>query len=114
MLAGNVIRTALLCSTLGLPALQAAEEEQWHFVVSNRAESRVTKLETSRNGNEWRDFDIGNGIGPGKFATLVWAGTNKDETCHQWLRATFNNGTYSEVTKQDFCRNLDVPIEFSE
>jgi hypothetical protein len=71
-------------------------------------------LEVSQDKHEWGNFDIGDGIGPGERAKLVWASSTNDEKCHQWIRAKFSDGTWSEPTKQDFCRDLDDPIEFTE
>ncbi len=114
MSATNIVRTTALCLILGLPAFQVGAAEQWHFVVKNKTGSNITKLEVSQDKNEWGNFDIGDGIGPGEKVTLNWASTTNDEKCHQWIRAKFSDGTWSEATKQDFCRDLDEPIEFSE
>jgi len=110
----NIVRTTALCLILGLPAFQVAAAEQWHFVVKNKTGTNITKLEVSQDKHEWGNFDIGDGIGPGEKVTLNWASTTNDEKCHQWIRAKFSDGTWSEATKQDFCRDLDEPIEFSE
>jgi|SRR5689334_15152760 len=108
------LRVALFALPLGALALNAAAAEQWHFVVKNKTESNIVKLEVSQDKHNWGNFDIGDGIGPGVRATLVWSADTNDEKCHQWIRAKFDDGEWSEATKQDFCHDLDDPIEFSE
>ena len=108
------VRAALLCLPLTLVAMNAVADEQWHFVVKNKTESNITKLEVSQNKHDWGNFDIGDGIGPGERATLVWSSSTDNEKCHQWIRAKFSDGSWSEPSKQDFCRDLDEPIEFTE
>jgi hypothetical protein len=110
----TIFRTTLLCLALGLPALQAVAEDQWHFVVKNKTSSTISVLEVSQNKSSWGNFDIGSGIAPGETATLVWASSTNDEKCHQWIRAKYRDGSVSEPSKQDFCKDLDDPIEFSE
>ena len=110
----NTIRAGLLVAALTLPALYASAADQWHFKVKNATESRITKLEVSEDKKEWGDFDIGRGIAPGKTETMVWDSSTDDEGCDQWIRAKFSDGSYSEASKQNFCEDLDTPIEFSE
>jgi hypothetical protein len=110
----NSIQTSLLCLALALPALNAVADDQWHFVVHNKTAANIVKLQVSQDKSEWGNFDIGSGIGPGERATLVWASSTDDQKCHQWIRAKFADGSFSEATKQDFCHDLDDPIEFTE
>lgn len=110
----NTIRTTLLCVALGLPALQASAAGEWHFKVTNKTDAKITKLQVSEDKKDWGDFDIGSGIGPGKTETLVWDSSTDNESCTQWIRAKFADGSTSEPSKQDFCKDLDDPIEFSE
>jgi len=109
----NTLRTALVATAFALPATQAVAE-QWHFKVTNATESRIVKLQVSEDKKSWGDFDIGRGIAPGKIVTLVWDPSTDDEACEQWIRAKFSDGSSSPASKQDFCTDLDTPIEFSE
>ena len=103
-----------LVAGIGLFASQAFASQEWHFVVKNKTSSRITKLQVSTDKSDWGDFDIGKGIDPGKKATLVWDKSTNDQPCKQWIRAKFKDGTYSEASRQDFCKDLDDPIEFSD
>ena len=110
----NIVQASLLCVAFALPTLQAAAADQWHFVVKNTTESRITKLQVSQDKKEWGDFDVGRGIASGETATMLWDSSTDNENCKQWIRAKFMDGSFSEPSKQDFCEDLDTPIEFSE
>ena len=112
----KTFRCALLaCIALTACATDAlARASQWHFKVTNATESKIVKLQVSLDGKEWGDFDIGSGIRPDETSTLVWDSSTDDDPCEQWLRAKFSDGNYSKPSKQDFCTDLDNPIEFSE
>ena len=110
----NMMRAGLLVAALALPVLNATAADQWHFKVKNATESRITKLEVSEDKKEWGNFEIGRGIAPGKTETMVWDSSTDDEGCDQWIRAKFSDGSYSEPSKQNFCEDLETPIEFSE
>jgi len=108
------ISAALLALSLGAFALHAAADQQWHFVVKNKTDSNIVKLQVSQDKHQWGNFDIGSGIAPGERATLVWAADTDEQKCHQWIRAQYADGSSSEPSKQDFCHDLDDPIEFTE
>lgn len=111
----NALSFALLCVAFVLPSPDAAAAAgQWHFKVTNKTAVNITKLQVSEDKSTWGNFDIGNGIGPGKTETLVWDSSTDNEACKQWIRAKFSDGTFSEASKEDFCKDLDDPIEFSE
>jgi hypothetical protein len=105
---------ASLCVAGCLASLQAVAGDDWHFVVKNNTSVNITKLQVSQDKSTWGNFDIGSGIGPGERATLIWAASTDEQKCHQWIRAKFSDDSYSEPTKQDFCHDLDDPIEFTE
>jgi hypothetical protein len=111
---GNTLKIALLCAAVSLPSLYARAADEWHFKVTNATQSRITKLQVSEDKKTWGDFDVGRGIAPGKTETMVWDSSTDDEGCEQWIRAKFSDGTFSEPSKQNFCEDLDDPIEFSE
>lgn len=97
-----------------LLAGQAFALQQWHFVVKNLTSSRIVKLQVSTDKHDWGDFDIGKGIATGEKVTLVWGESTNNEPCKQWIRAKFKDGSYSDPSHQNFCKDLDEPIEFSD
>lgn len=103
-----------LCAGMTLLAGSAFALGQWHFVVKNSTSSRIVKLQVSADKSDWGDFDIGKGIMPGEKATLVWDASTDDQPCKQWIRAKFKDGTSSAPSRQNFCEDLDEPIEFSD
>ena len=105
---------SLLGIAIGLPAIQASAADEWHFVVANKTSSKIVKLQVSEDKSEWGDFDVGSGIGAGKTETMIWDHSTDGEGCEQWIRAKFADGSTSPASKQDFCQDLDDPIEFSE
>lgn len=111
----TMLKAALVCAAIALPALQAcAGESEWHFKVTNATSSPIKKLQVSTDNKTWGDFDVGSGIGPGKTETMVWDSSTDGENCEQWIRAKFADGSTSPASKQDFCADLESPIEFSE
>jgi hypothetical protein len=105
---------SLICIAVALPAMQASAADEWHFVVSNKTSSKIVKLQVSEDKSEWGDFDVGSGIGAGQTETMIWDHSTDGEGCEQWIRAKFADGSTSPASKQDFCQDLDDPIEFSE
>jgi hypothetical protein len=110
----NMFRAGLFCAALTLTALNASAADQWHFKVKNATETRITKLQVSEDKKTWGDFDVGRGIAPGKTETMEWDSSTDGEGCDQWIRAKFSDGSTSPPSKQNFCEDLDTPIEFSE
>lgn len=108
------LQAALVCAILGFAAMQAHAADEWHFVVSNKTSSKIVKLQVSEDKAEWGDFDVGGGIAAGATETMIWDHSTDNEGCEQWMRAKFADGTTSPASKQDFCQDLDDPIEFSE
>lgn len=108
--------SASICIALGFVAISAtAKPGEWHFKVKNSTNTDIVKLQVSPNKKDWGAFDIGkDGIGPGETAKLVWDSSTDSEPCEQWIRAKFSDGEYSAPSKQDFCEDLDTPIDFGE
>lgn len=107
-----VIAAALTSGTVMLPLANAQANDELYFFVTNKADSRIVKLQVSENNKSWGDFDIGKGIAPGETAELAWSSSTNDEACAQWIRAKFADNSISTPAKFDFCENLDDPIEF--
>ncbi len=110
----TTLSISLLCIATAIPALQASAADEWHFVVSNTSSSKIVKLQVSEDKSEWGDFDVGSGIAAGSTVTMIWDHSTDGEGCEQWMRAKFADGSFSEASKQDFCEDLDTPIEFAD
>ncbi len=109
-------RTLLLATVIGTLSLVAkaspATAGQWYFWVKNNSDATIQKLLVSEDRRQWGYFDIGNGIAPGDEVKLNWDESTNNEGCNQWIKAQFSDGAESKPAKFNFCKDLDVPIEF--
>ncbi len=97
---------------LGLTAARlSAEAGSYSFKVHNTTKNTITKLLASEDGETYGNFDIGDGIKPGKTMTLVWDKSTDSGKCHQWFKAVFDDGDESEAKQFDFCEK-DLTLEF--
>jgi hypothetical protein len=114
----HINRTSLIASSLlilGLAANSApAFAGQWYFYVENASSATIKKLYASEDGKKWGYFDIGSGIGAGKSIKLNWSSSTDDQSCKQYLKAVFADGSESKSAKIDFCNDLDDPIVFND
>jgi hypothetical protein len=91
-----------------------AAAEEWHFLIDNQSSASITEILVSENKKNWGRFDVGEGIDAGTTATMIWDQSTNGESCTQWLKASFSDGSHSAPTKFDFCKDLDTPIVFSD
>lgn len=84
---------------------------EYSYKVHNKTKSTITALLASEDGKEYGEFDIGDGIRPGKIVTLVWDKSTDDGNCEQWIKAKFADGDVSPAAKHDFCEK-DLVLEF--
>jgi hypothetical protein len=110
----TAMKTILPAVLLVLAAGQASAASEYHFKVANSTTTDITKLQVSVDKKSWGDFDVGDGIKAGETETLVWDASTNDEPCEQWIRAKFSDGEWSAPSHQDFCKDMDTPIEFGE
>jgi hypothetical protein len=85
---------------------------EYKYKVHNKSKNTITKLLASEDGKEYGEFDIGDGIKPGKIVTLVWDKSTDEGNCEQWIKAVFDDGESSPAQKFDFCEE-DLVLEFS-
>jgi hypothetical protein len=98
---------------IGLGAnVASVSAEQWYFYVTNGSTATISNLLVSETGNSWGEFDIGTGIGSGEKSKLVWDSSTNNESCKQYIKAVFSDGSESNPAKFDFCKDLDTPIVF--
>ncbi|MDQ6624741.1 MAG: hypothetical protein M3Y69_01180 [Verrucomicrobiota bacterium] len=93
------------------PTIANAEGENGNFKVTNTTKTKIVKLLASENGKDYGNFDLGDGIAPGKTVTLNWGKNTKDTGCKWFLKAVFSDGEESEAQKFDFCED-DLELEF--
>lgn len=109
----NFLISASLLAFGLLHNVASASAEQWYFYVKNNSSSAIKSLLVSEteNGN-WGYFDIGSGIASGVKNKLVWSGSTNNESCNQFIKATFADGSESVPAKFNFCKDIDDLIEF--
>lgn len=88
-----------------------AHAGDYSFTATNTTNSPITKVFVSENKKTWGYFDIGSGIKPGSTANLVWDQSTNSESCSQWVKAVYADGSESEPAKFDFCEN-GLEIDF--
>lgn len=108
-----VLTPAVALVALALSSLSTFAADEFSFVVKNKTESRITKILVSENGRSYSPFDIGRGIKPGEKVTLVWDKSTNSESCKQWVKAVYADGSEAKAAKFDFCEE-DLEIEFEE
>jgi len=93
---------------------EAPAAQQYHFKVANKTSSDITTLQVSVDKKTWGKFDVGDGVKAGETETFVWDESTNDEPCEEWIRAKFADGEWSPASHQNFCKDMDSPIEFTE
>ncbi len=105
--------TLLVITSLfaGVVSSAAAAESEYSFSVRNNTRVKITKLLVSENKKDWGYFDIGQGIAPGSDMTLVWDSSTNNESCDQYVKAAYADGSESEEAKFNFCE-ANLELEF--
>lgn len=103
---GRAGRVGLLIFTLVLmcaAAGHASPPEVYSFTIYNRTERVITRIFVSEDGDDYRLFDIGEGIVPSTTAELIWTESTNLAGCRQYIRAMFDDDSQSEAVRFDFC-----------
>ncbi|EKF58290.1 hypothetical protein QWE_16848 [Agrobacterium albertimagni AOL15] len=104
----NGLFAIAIAAANGMTAI-VAKADEFSFKATNTTSSAITGILVSENKSTWGAFDIGSGIKPGSTAELVWDQSTNSESCAQWVKATFADGSESEAAQFDFCENgLDL------
>ncbi|HYR29510.1 MAG TPA: hypothetical protein VEU30_13650 [Thermoanaerobaculia bacterium] len=85
--------------------------DEYKFEVTNNSGQGIKKIMVSEDGSSWGQFNIGKGIAAGATVTLVWDESTNGESCEQYFKAVFADGSESEAAQFDFCE-ADVALEF--
>jgi hypothetical protein len=111
-LIGKVISALGACMALNGAFVVNAHATDYSFVVHNSTDSTITQILVSEDGRKWGQFRLGSGgIKPGKAVKLVWDSSTNSESCQQYVKAVYADGSQAKPTKFDFCEN-DLEIEF--
>ena len=83
----------------------------YKFNVHNNSGQAIKKILVSEDGEEFGFFNIGSGIKAGATVTLVWDESTNGESCSQYFKAVFADGSESEAEEFDFCEE-GLTLEF--
>lgn len=100
-----------LAVALAFLFVTGAIADDYSFKVTNNTDQAIKKILVSEDGEEYGFFNIGKGIAAGATAELVWAQSTEGESCEQYFKAVFADGSESEPAKFDFCES-EVALEF--
>lgn len=85
--------------------------DEYSFEVTNKTRTTIKKILVSEDGEEYGYFNIGAGIKPGQTVELVWDSSTNGESCEQYVKAVYADGSESEPATFDFCES-DIALEF--
>lgn len=100
-----------LAVTSFVPLTARADDGDYSFKVKNTTKGLITKILVSADGDKYGYFDIGSGIKPGETMTLTWDKSTNGESCHQYFKAVWEDGSEGKPVKFDFCEK-DLELEF--
>ena len=106
------LSNSLLRSTAGLLTCAAlassASASDYSFFVTNSSNADIVRIQTQMLGGPWGDFDLGGPIHPGEHTELHWGADTNDQSCTQFVRAKFSDGSFSTPAKFNFCSTPDI------
>ena len=102
-------RIALFVSVFLFMSVSAFAD--YKFNVHNNSGQAIKKILVSEDGEEFGFFNIGSGIKAGATVTLVWDESTNGESCSQYFKAVFADGSESEAEEFDFCEE-GLTLEF--
>ena len=89
----------------------SAFADSYKFDVHNNSGQAIKKILVSEDGEEFGMFNIGAGIKAGATVTLVWDASTNGESCEQYFKAVFADGSESDAEQFDFCEE-GLTLEF--
>ncbi|PWW00110.1 hypothetical protein DFR52_103312 [Hoeflea marina] len=111
----NSARIAFVTLSFSIAAIgmiaTSAHADEFSFTATNTTDSAITEVLVSENKSDWGYFDIGSGIKPGSTVNLLWDQSTNNESCTQWVKASYADGSESEPAKFDFCED-GLEIDF--
>ena len=111
--ARTVVLVAFALIFMSGAAGHASPPEVYAFTVYNNTERVITKIFVSEDGDDYKLFDIGEGIVPSTTAELIWTESTNLQSCRQYFRAVYDDDSQSEAVRLDFCQP-GVVLEFKQ
>ncbi|HVF71005.1 MAG TPA: hypothetical protein VM940_05295 [Chthoniobacterales bacterium] len=105
-----LIGCALLVTAF-VPPTARGDDDDYSFKVKNTTKGLITKILVSEDGEKFGFFDIGAGIKPGETMVLTWDKSTNGESCHQYFKAVWEDGSEGKPVKFDFCES-GLVLEF--
>jgi hypothetical protein len=103
---------SLLQSSVALLAFgglaSSAVASDYSFFVTNNAHTDIVRIQTQMLGGPWGNFDLGGAIHPGEHVQLHWAENTNNQSCTQFIRAKFADGSFSSPAKFNFCSTPEI------
>jgi len=104
ILFGLALASAVILPRLGIAADEEGEGKEYSFVLHNTTQEKLTGLMVSEDGEKWGKFDVGGGLKPGESAKFVWDKATNSQSCTQYVKAEFEDGSESKPVQHDFCK----------
>lgn len=95
----------------GFFVLSTLAAGDYSFKVHNTTDALIKKILVSQDKKEWGEFDVGSGIKAGSVVTLVWDESANNESCKQYVKAVFADGSETDPAKFNFCEK-GLELEF--
>jgi len=84
----------------------------YSFKLHNKTDKKIVKLLASPDGDDYGEFDIGEGIDAGETATLEWDKSTDEGNCEWYFKAVLEDDDNTSPVKFNFCeKNLMLEIE---
>ncbi|MGE5655517.1 MAG: hypothetical protein ACM37W_02665 [Actinomycetota bacterium] len=112
MASPNFFKVALATATLAVALLPISRAlAEYSFTVTNKTSSAIREILVSEDGKSWGHFDVGSGIGAGETAKLVWDKSTNNESCTQYIKAVYKDGSEAAPAKFNFCEETNLVFE---
>ena len=105
----HALSVTLTLFSLTIPQVSYAQE--YSFTVVNKTNTAIGQILVSEDGDTWNYFEIGDGISPGETVKLVWDKSTNNQSCEQYIKAVYSDGSEAEAASFDFCQQNDLVFE---
>ena len=89
----------------------SAVASNYSFFVTNGSKTDIVRIQTQMLGGPWGNFETGGAIHPGDRVQLHWAENTNNQSCTQFIRAKFADGSFSSPAKFNFCSTPDIEFQ---